>query len=352
MHALTVAAFAYGVGVLGLALVFLVGEAGGPTLAQARWNQWTNVFLLWPTARALLFADQCSMQGVTYAAAYGEAAVFFVAYAASVLHHGCVPDAAVRTALARESFVMLALGGLVATVCIALVARRWQRTVRMTASDELGDASWRTRAEVLVAVGVLASVAVGAGLLTAALAVGPTRIDGCMYPHDDHAAYLVDTAPNLVLVWDGIDCVTSVAALGVAVLWMAQVTDTLALAALWLLAIVLSAGEAYRAAGLADVTQPRILLVAGAGALAFLACQALVWCTYPRAVVRHGLVARYDWPDLVASLVVGAAAVTLFYAVKTGTGHGWWHVLGALGLYFAIEALYRRRFLLFVRRDV
>jgi len=46
MHALTVAAFAYGVGVLGLALVFLVGEAGGPTLAQARWNQWTNVFLL------------------------------------------------------------------------------------------------------------------------------------------------------------------------------------------------------------------------------------------------------------------------------------------------------------------
>lgn len=325
-------------------LVLLVGIiVRGGDIAAARLCQWSNAFFLLPVARALTFASQQPRRGrraaeVVFPAAWGAAGVYFLTFAASTVHHGCLPQQALRSDLAAETLILLWLG---VVLVIAVVFATTSQSARRVPDARPG---W-------VAGGLAVALAGSVLLLMFGLfAVARGRMDGCLWPHesgsDALAAYNATTAPALARVWDIVDFVTAFSALVMAVLFVLQITDTLALGLFWAFAVLLIVLQLYRSFVPGGPGQGTIIaVVAVAGAL-FAACQLVVCCSYPPVLVAN-LLRRYDVVDLAASLLIGAAAITIFLVDNVPVMHSLWHVLGAAALYFTIESRYGGSWLFF-----
>lgn len=332
-----------------LIAIAATGGAGASAVAKARLCQWSNAFFLLPVVRALTFTKSRGDGdggggggGPAYPAAWGAAGVFFMTFAASVLHHGCLADEQVRDAVAAETVWLLWLGVAVVLATVAVTARHWLATAAAARP------AW-------IAAGLVVAAAASVVVLALALAaVGRGRMDGCLWPHartgPAAAAYAADVAPALATVWDVVDFVTAFSALVMAALFLMQVTDTLALGLFWTFAVLLTALQLYRTllppgsgGGIGQGTI--IAVVAAAGGLVA-ACQLAVCCSYPPALVRR-LCRNYDVADVLATALVGAAAITIFLADNVPVMHSVWHVLGATALYFAIESRYRDSWLFF-----
>ena len=351
-----IAAVAYVVLATSFAIAFLPGDTDE---GLVRWCLWTNIFFLWPTVRALLFAT-ATPERVSFPAAWGEAAIFFVTFTVSTLHHGCLNSTPLRQAVAAETYWLLFLGTIAALLAIARVGYAWLTAVRYDCRDGVGkfavrtgpdrcprDANWRDRAwGCLIGAWVVAFALIVAAFVVA-LVRTPDTLDGCAFPHAaGDAVYEGTTAVELARIWGGVDFVTAVSALAIGILWLLQTTDTLNLAMFWVFAVVVTMAQLYRFAGL--VAESAVLVAAAIVGGAFLLCQCVVCCSYPTPVVGE-FWGRYDKVDAVLALLVGAAALFLFFGLNSATGHGWWHVFGGLALYFIVESLYRKRSLFVLR---
>ena len=356
-----VAVVAYAALAVAFAVAFL---PGGTDTGLARWCLWTNIFFLWPAVRALLFPTAAPTR-VSFPAAWGEAAVFFVTFTVSTFHHGCLNTTAVREAVAAETYWLLFIGALAALVSVIFVGRAWLTSVRYECREQEStqflhvdehvppprecqqDAHWRDRAWMCLGVGWMAAFGLVLAGFIVAMVRTPDELDGCAWPHAaGDPAYDATVVPELVRIWGGVDFVTAISAIAIGVLWLLQTTDTLNLAAFWTFAVALAIVQLYHFAGL--VGTGTVLAVAGVVGGAFLCCQIIVCCSYPAPFVAE-LWKQYDLIDGVAALLAGGASLFLFFDMNGGIGHGFWHIFGGLFLYFLVESLYRKRSLGFLR---
>lgn len=299
--------------------------------SHARLSLWSNLFYLWPTVRALLLRSGLPA-AYTYPAAWGEATVFFVTFTVSTFHHGCHDNMAIRMKLAAETYWVLWIGVMAALIAVAYTTWRWQRRAKWLASS----IAW-----ILVPLMALivASIVVLALLLHN---VSDKELDGCAWPHAaGDATYNAVDVVELVAIWSNVDYVTAFSALIIAILFIMQLTGTMMLALLWLFAVLLLVLRLFSEYLTNGPTQANIFATLLAGGALFAACQCAVCCSYP-ADARRVLVARYDWVDFAATMLVGTAAILVFVIDNTPAMHSIWHATGALALYFAVESLYRK----------
>jgi hypothetical protein len=294
-----------GVGVVGV-LALLVPNTGAPDELGKRFSQYTNVLFVWPVIGAMLVG------------AHRVAGVIALALAASVAHHGCLYEPLSRVALADETFVV----ALVAGAALALAfgwsfARRYSRACGACFA--------------LVALTALVLV------LVPALVAAPATLDGCLRLHDaagtGYTTYIDEEAPDLVRVWAAIDDLTAVATLAVVTgdFFRAPADRALPLAAVLGLGALAAVLALYSSAGYVTQTSAFLVLVVSFVVYA-------TWQACACATARGGVRREYRVLEIVGALLLGTAALLLFFFDNTAGAHGFWHVLAALALLLLVDA--------------
>jgi len=281
-------------------------------LSLARFSQWTNAVFVWPALRAAALG------------AYSETVVFALTLIVSVLHHGCLHDAAMRSALAAESFTLLGTTLIVIIVGTAVLATHSRPRYRGYAGVAALALS------VLVATTVLGQ---------AIFLVRRGRLDGCGYLHEPNdGQYLALQAPSLVRVWSSVDFVTAFAALIVVFVYMFQTHVSVELGVFWLFVVVVLAGTLLDHAQL--MTDGILFAVLIVLAAAIIGGRLVLWCCIDDARHVAAAMRRYSAGDVVGGLLLAGAAVAIFIGHNEPAFHGWWHVLAAAALYLVVESVY------------
>jgi hypothetical protein len=269
---------------------------------------WTNVFFLWPALRAASLL------------AWSEGFVFSLTLLVSAVHHGCVGDEVERRRLSVDTFTVV--GSSVVVLGLGFAISYYF--------------SIRDRLQRAAAVPLLFSVVFFIiGATVAILIPATTTYDACLYAYTDEeseAALLVD-------IWSTVDFLTAFASLIVVLIYLFQIRHRVELAVFWLFLVVILVGTLYSRAGLASLTS----LYAYVVVLAAIIITIRLWlCLTQSDEDRRRFVERYDWCDLVLTVVVGTLAISIFVAYNTASTHGWWHVAAAVALYLGVEAIYKR----------
>ena len=285
-------------------------------VALAHFSQWTNIFFVWPALRAVDLG------------AFSEAIVFSLTLVVSTLHHGCLPDAALRQAVAIDTYALLGTALITLVGASAVLATRRRPAYR-------GFAAVAAIAGITLAGIVLYAVAPSA--------VGKGTLDGCLYPHEaGDPAYQPTVVPRLVDVWSTADFVTAFAALIVVFVYFFQTHPAVELGIFWLFTAIVLAGTLLEHAQLlgdgvffATVLVVAVVMVTG---------RLLLWCFFdPRERVRAA-VERYQCCDVIFGLLLTGVALAIFIGHNEPAFHGWWHVLAAAALFLVMESVMTFRF--------
>ena len=256
--------------------------------AAGHFSQWTNLLFLVPAASALLSGY------------FTVAAVLFVTFAASTVHHGCVGDDVLRDALAVDTFLVAGIGSLALTLVWTLCAAR-------------------TACSIIVGVALSLVVSV---LSIVALVHAPARINGCL---------LIDGTLDqdwlLMHVWSALDDAAAVAAVAIVAAEFFR-TDTLATGAWALVVGVATAASLYQVFHLISG------LLSGAIILAVLV-PFLVWLLV-RYLNNRGR-RRHSVLELIGAALLGVAALLIFVCDNTPVLHGIWHVLAAAAALLVLD---------------
>ena len=277
--------FAFLFTVVGLARAFFT-EYSIYSLYQ--FELWTNILYVWPVIRAVLCNE------------WFGAAVFYVTFFASSVHHGCI-NHTLQNELIGQTHLLLIVGTLLVFVVLILHQRH---------------SKYWNIFHVLLGIGLI----IGSILLSQA--------DACLYHHHD-------TLPR---IWSTIDFVAANSSLFVIALLLLRIPHPVSDAIFWLFAITLLILDSYTEAHLS----PGSLL--SWYVFAAIAILVVLWIGYIglewNKVQLAAYLASYDWLDFVAGIVLGIVAVSMFVFFNEKRGvHGWWHVVSAFALYVDIEAV-------------
>jgi len=247
--------------------------------------------------------------------------VFSLTLLVSAVHHGCVNNEVERQRLAVDTFTVV---GLSVVVLIFGFAVSYYLSIR--------DRLQRAATMPLLFGVVLFTI----GATVAFLVPATTLYDACLYSYTDDEASEV---PLLVDIWSTVDFLTAFAALVVVIIYLFQIQHRVELAVFWLFLVVILVGTMYSKAGLASLTSLYVYVTA----LAAVVITVRLWlCCTQSDEDRRRFVDRYDWCDLVLTVIIGTLAVSIFIAYNTASTHGWWHVAAAVALYLGVEAIYKR----------
>ena len=285
---------------------------------------WTNIFYLWPTLSAVTKR------------AWAEAAVFFVTFFVSTAHHGCHAARADRDPLAVGTLALLLIGGVALFAALAASLGTLLAQLRRDPADPF----WLRRATALLVGGTALLVVIVTVVLAVAINNAPAAIDGCLYAHGTDAtsvAHYEERVADLAALWQLVDFVTAVAAISIIVIFFLQLRDDAALGVFWALAVTVLVTQLLERADLLE--RASSLAVVLTLTVVFVAARLTVCCAY-RAAYRETLLRRYTWLYAVLATALGVGALVLFLEFDSATVHGWWHVLGSVALYVALEALH------------